>query len=300
MAHIFGELDQLEEVQETPPENKQWKRHIPAFLQRPAFWAITLSFFAGLVFFAGMQYLRLARMADRRLAEGPFSASLDILATPLTVTAGDTLTQRDLIATLDRSGYTRDSANSGGWYEVHGDAVQISPGADSTPDTVRIDFAGDKVASIASLRDHIATTAYQLHPRFLTNLSANREKRRLVRFSDIPPTLVNAITSTEDKRFFHHWGLDYRRMLKAAYLDFRDNSKQQGASTLTMQLARAFFLDQGKTWRRKGAEMLITLHLEHKLTKQQIFEFYVNEVYLGRRGTYNIHGMGEAARVYFN
>ena len=133
----------------------------------------------------------------------------------------------------------------------------------------------------------------------LTNLSANREKRRMVHFADIPQSLIQAVTSAEDKRFFHHWGFDYRRVFKAAYVDFRDGRKQQGASTLTMQLARAFFLDPGKSWRRKVDEILITRHLEHALSKQQIFEDYVNEIYFGRRGTYSVNGVGEAARVFF-
>jgi len=122
---------------------------------------------------------------------------------------------------------------------------------------------------------------------------------RMVRFADIPQSLIDAVTSAEDKRFFHHWGFDYRRAFKAAYVDFKDGRKQQGASTLTMQLARAFFLDPGKSWRRKVDEILITIHLEHTLSKQQIFEDYANEVYFGRRGTYSVNGFGEAARVYF-
>ena len=68
----------------------------------------------------------------------------------------------------------------------------------------------------------------------------------MVRFADIPQSLIQAVTSAEDKRFFHHWGFDYRRIGKAAYIDFKDGRKQQGASTLTMQLARAFFLDQAR------------------------------------------------------
>ena len=177
--------------------------------------------------------------------------------------------------------------------------MQILPGAGSSADRVRVEFAQGKIAAIVSLRDHIATKQYQLDPRLLTNLSANREKRRMVRFADIPQSLVDAVTSAEDKRFFHHWGFDYRRAFKAAYVDFKDGRKQQGASTLTMQLARAFFLDPAKSWRRKVDEILITIHLEHTLTKQQIFEDYANEIYFGRRGTYSVNGFGEAARVYF-
>lgn len=266
--------------------------------------AVALSFIAGLVFFGALQYRKLAQMADESLAEGPFSASTDILAAPETISVGDPLSPDSLVGKLVRSGYSPTAGDLNGSYAIGAQAIEISPGGASSgsaqsPDAVRVEFKQGKISAIVSLRDHAARKDYQLHSRLLTNLSANREKRRLVRFADIPASLVQAVTSAEDKRFFDHWGFDYRRMMKAAYVDFKDNRKQQGASTLTMQLARAFFLDPAKSWRRKVSEFLITLHLEHKLTKQQIFEDYANEVYFGRRGSYNIHGVGEAARVFF-
>src|SRR6266852_1047070 len=89
------------------------------------------------------------------------------------------------------------------------------------------------------------------------------------------------------------------RILKAAWVDFRSGRKRQGASTITMQLARNFWLDSDKSWGRKFAELLITLRLEEKLSKEQIFEDYCNQVYLGRRGTYSINGFGAAALSFF-
>src|SRR5207249_3369110 len=116
------------------------------------------------------------------------------------------------------------------------------------------------------------------------------ERRRLVRFNDIPPGLVHAVISVEDKRFFAHSGFDPLRMMKAAWVDLRSGKKRQGASTLTMQLARSFWLEPEKRWKRKIEELIITLHMERKLTKQQIFEFYANQVYLGRRESFSIGG----------
>ena len=268
-------------------------------LRKPVIYGVAIAVIGGLCFIVGMQYLRLAKMTDERLAEGPFSSSTDILAAPETIAAGDTLTPESLAGKLECRGYAVSPLRTGGKYEVQAHAVEISPGADSAADRVRVEFARGKVSAIVSLRDRIARQEYQLEPRLLTNLSANREKRRMVHFADIPQSLIQAVTSAEDKRFFHHWGFDYRRVFKAAYVDFRDGRKQQGASTLTMQLARAFFLDPGKSWRRKVDEILITRHLEHALSKQQIFEDYVNEIYFGRRGTYSVNGVGEAARVFF-
>ena len=108
----------------------------------------------------------------------------------------------------------------------------------------------------------------------------------MVPFSEIPPALVHAVVSVEDKHFFSHGGFDLFRILRAAYVDLKAGRKEQGASTLSMQLARILWLAPDKNWKRKAEELLITMHLEHKLTKQQIFEYYANEVYLGRLGTF--------------
>src|SRR5262249_37712657 len=111
---------------------------------------------------------------------------------------------------------------------------------------------------------------------------------------------VNAVISVEDKRFFQHQGFDLRRMIKAAYVDLRDGRKNQGASTLSMQLARSLWLSPAKNWRRKAAELTMAVRLEEKLTKEQIFTYYCNQVYLGRRGTFSLHGFGAAAAAYFD
>ncbi len=126
-----------------------------------------------------------------------------------------------------------------------------------------------------------------------------KEKRRVVKFEDIPKVLVNAVVSVEDKRFFQHAGFDPLRILKAAYVDLREGYRAQGASTLSMQTARMFWLDQEKRWSRKAAETLITIQLEWRLSKEQIFEYYANQVDLGRRGSFAIRGFGEASLVYF-
>ena len=90
------------------------------------------------------------------------------------------------------------------------------------------------------------------------------------------------------------------RIVKSAYVDLKTRHNAQGASTLSMQLAGMLFLDRSdRTWRRKIPEVLITMHLEQKLTKEQIFEYYANQVPLGNRGSFGIRGFGEAAEVFF-
>jgi len=120
----------------------------------------------------------------------------------------------------------------------------------------------------------------------------------MVKFHDIPDVLVQAVTSAEDKRFFQHGGFDPFRIIKSVYVDLKEGRKDQGASTLTMQLARMFFLSMDKRWKRKIAEGMITLQLELKLSKEEIFEDYANQIDLGWRGTFNIRGFGQAAEAY--
>ncbi len=144
-------------------------------------------------------------------------------------------------------------------------------------------------------------SSYELEPLLITGLSedANRTKRRLVTYDEIPPNLVQAVLAIEDRRFFEHGGVNYWRLLEAVFHDLTTGQKQQGGSTLTMQLARGFFLTPEKRIKRKMIEIVITFQLEHRFTKKQIFEMYANQINLGQRGSFSINGFGEASQAYF-
>ncbi len=247
-------------------------------------------------------YVKFARLTNEKLHTGVFAGALNIFAEPRVLAIGDHLPLADTIAYLRENGYGALQGNPVGWYETRPNAVAIFPGRDSGSDQepAVIHFSGDKVARIVSLADNTERQEYQLAPQLITNLSdRSHEQRKLVRFSEMPPALVHAVVSVEDKRFFSHGGFDLFRILKAAYVDLKDGRKAQGASTLSMQLARALWLEPDKSWKRKAEELLITMHLEHRLTKQQIFEYYASEVYMGRKGPFSVNGFGEAARAYF-
>jgi len=257
---------------------------------------------AGIITFT-FYYVRYSRLIDRKLAAGPFQSTSMVFSAPRPVSVGDEMTPQEVVDQLRRSGYTQSNGNPMGWYNVRGDgAVEIFPGPESYFDDEPgvIKFSGNRVSRIISLRDNTDRMQYLLEPELITNLTGrNREKRRIVQFSEIPPLLVHAILSAEDKRFFQHAGFDPLRVIKSAYTDVLEGRKEQGASTLSMQLARMFFLNTQKTWRRKAAEVLITLHLEQKLTKEEIFAYYANQVPLGWRGSFALHGFAQAARAYF-
>jgi penicillin-binding protein 1B len=226
---------------------------------------------------------------------------VNVFSAPRTVAKGDALTPDEIVARLRRAGFTTSRGNPLGWYNVKPDAVEIFPGKDAPAGSEPgvLEFSGGDVTRIVSLDDHTERNRLQLDSRLLASISENREKRRLVRFADIPPALISAVVSVEDKRFFQHSGVDLFRILKAAYVDLKDGKKRQGASTLSMQLARGLWLSPEKNWGRKFEEVAIAIQLEQRLSKQEIFEHYANLVYLGRRGTFSLNGFGEGARAYF-
>ena len=221
-------------------------------------------------------YVKYSRLIEAKLAAGPFANTSMLFAAPRTVAVGDFATPQEIAIELRHSGYNESPNNRMGYFTLKPDEIDIYPGPDSyfRRDDGVIKFRGSKVSQIISLADNTERTEYTLEPELISNLfDKNREKRRLVKYEDIPPVLVHAVVSAEDKRFFQHSGFDPIRIVKSAYVDVKTHQNAQGASTLSMQLARScFWLDSDKTWRRKIPEVLITMHLEQKLTKEQIFE----------------------------
>ena len=247
-------------------------------------------------------WMHYSHLVDEKLREGPFAQTAEIFAAPEPISVGESLNAVELTELLRRRGYTENRSSRVGWYKVRPDGVEIFPGVDAwTGSEPGVIFLHDGVVErIVSNRDNSERTIYQLEPELISNLfDRQRQKRRVVHYSDIPRVLVDAVTSAEDKRFFQHAGFDPLRIIKAMFEDVREGRKAQGASTLSMQLARNFWLGPEKTWRRKIAEALITLQIEQKLTKEQIFEYYANQVDLGQRRTFAVRGFGEAAQVYF-
>jgi penicillin-binding protein 1A len=121
------------------------------------------------------------------------------------------------------------------------------------------------------------------------------ERRALVKIGEVPEQLRRAILAAEDERFYEHGGVDYIGVIRAALHNFTSGSTRQGASTITMQVARNFFLSKEKTFTRKFNEALLAFKIEHSLTKDQILEIYINQIYLGQRA----YGFASAAQVYF-
>jgi penicillin-binding protein 1B len=188
-----------------------------------------------------------------------------------------------------------------GTYAVNARAVTIHPGPQSyhAQDGATISFSEDAVDQITGDNGQ-PLAAYELEPVLVTGLSdQGHAKRRIVTYDELPQYLVPAVTAIEDRHFFQHDGVDYTRVFGALLTDMRSHRYSQGFSTLTMQLAKDFFLSPEKRLKRKFLQVLIAFQLEHRFNKQQIFQMYANEVPLGQRGSFSVEGFGEAAQAYF-
>jgi len=243
-------------------------------------------------------------IVDERLKQPLFAQTAKIYAAPAEVRPGQKLTPDEIVQQLQQAGYSQDgqgSASPMGTYAENASVVTIHPGPQSyhSQDGATISFADHAVDKITGDNGQ-ALAAYELEPLLITGLSdQNRAKRRLVTYDELPPYLVPAVTSIEDRHFFQHGGVDYMRLIAAGIDDLRHAHYSQGGSTLTMQLAKNFFLSPEKRIKRKIIQIIITFQLEHRFNKQQIFQMYANQVPLGQRGSFAIDGFGEAAQAYF-
>ncbi len=150
--------------------------------------------------------------------------------------------------------------------------------------------------SIEALRDirmQVPMRVYSADGRLIAEFG--EMKRTPVRYADTPDLMVKAILSAEDDRFFEHPGVDYQGLLRAAINLARTRERTQGGSTITMQVARNFFLSRDKTYMRKLSEIYLALKIEHQLSKEEILELYLNKIYLGNRA----YGVVSAAQTYY-
>ena len=244
-----------------------------------------------------------ARIVDARLARGYLSSHAGIYAAPRTLRAGQKFSRDGLATVLRRAGYIESDGASEVWngsFAVRRDAIEIRPNTTGGfPSIVQVSF--DRDDRIAGLRgDYFELDSFKLEPEPLTNDAAMKDGARTqLAFKDIPPVLVRAITSIEDRRFFDHHGLDLFGVARALLRNAGDESIGQGGSTITQQLVKNTYLTPERTLRRKYAEAILAVILERRLSKEDIFALYCNEIYLGQRDVVAVRGIQEAARVYF-
>ena len=250
------------------------------------------------------QYLKYGVLVERRLKGERWMVPSRLYARPLVLREGLQISQAELLKVLNNLKYEqRETPAAPGEFAPGDKSVTLLPrsSADSASEAVIVAFDKDHVKEMRGQKSKKHYTTQTLEPELITYLfDQSREKRRYVKYEELPDTLVKAVLAIEDRRFFSHPGLDPMRILGAALRNVRAESYIQGGSTITQQLVKNFFLTPEKSMKRKASEALLAFVLERRATKQEILELYLNEIYLGQAGSFSINGMGEAARMYFH
>jgi penicillin-binding protein 1B len=244
-------------------------------------------------------YTYYSQIIDARLASGYLTSRPGLYAAARVLQVGQKFSVEKLVTTLRRAGYLESTA-SGVWsgsFTVNGAVVHIRPNGNGVR-LARVTFEGEQIAELTG--DGVALESFTLEPEILSNdLSSKAGKREVLAYNEIPPVLVQAILSIEDRRFFEHSGVDVNGLARALIRNVSDERMGQGGSTITQQLVKNTYLSPEKTFRRKYAEAMLSIALEQRLSKQDIFALYCNELYLGQRAAASVRGVKEGARVFY-
>ena len=301
------------QYQEPPPG---FRRRILRFLTRPYVAipaGVAIALCATLLIYYWVVF---SARIDNLLKGEVFTRSAGIYAAPKQIRAGQNLSQQDLIAYLRRAGYVeqgQQAESARGRYAIDGSAVEVQPGTDAMLDhsrafeALKVQFTrdGKSIERLLNRESGTPLDRAQLEPELISSVTGReRAKRRVVGFNDLPPHLVKAITVTEDRSFFEHYGVNIRGILRALLrrYDTDPNSPlaRQGGSSITQQLVKNLLLSPEYSLRRKVAEAYMSIILETRLSKEEIFALYCNQVYLGQQAGFSINGFGEASSAYFN
>jgi penicillin-binding protein 1B len=304
-----------------PAKKRSLRLRLPALRGRS--WKVYAAFAVGVPFLllslvVSYYYVQASRLIDARM-HGEFERTDPrIFGRPFIVRRGQRLTMTQMIERLNDLGYAqRSPVEQAGQFAIGRDALAVVPrSGDRAGQTVRFVFApttpkgtggGLQRMEVVGKKDRVESVSMDA-PLLTAIASEGREKRRDVPLSAIPPRMIQAVIAIEDRRFYEHSGVDWFGTTRAVLTNMFGSRKYLGGgSTITQQLVKNTFLTsmwgmdraREKSPRRKFTEWLLSVALERRLSKDKVLELYLNDVYLGQRGSFAIHGVPEAARLFF-
>lgn len=299
---------------QSPPPSRF--RRVLRWIFNPWTLGITMAILVTGVLTFSYFWLEYSDQIDRKLLSGDvFTPTAGIYSAPKMLKAGDALTIADLIDYLKTAGYiekNNKADQSRSRYSVIEGRLLIEPGMTGTingekafyPLSVKFSKDGKSVEAIQNLETQAIEPKVKLEPKMLSTIAAEGDgRRKVIKFGDLPPHLIKAITVTEDRAFFEHYGVNLRGIARAAWrrYDGEDDSplSNQGGSSITQQLVKNLLLTNAPTYERKAKEAFMSVILETRLSKEDIFTLYANQIYLGQQNGVSIYGVGEASSVYF-
>ncbi len=283
-----------------PPRRGSWRRTVALLLFGTSF--------AGGLLLGGM-LVELDRLVVHRFEGRLFRVPSRVLSAPTILYPGLDTRQIDLRGTLLRTGYReigRPADIPVGRFHWDRRGLRLHRRAFDHPSraeparSVLVRLRSGVIEELRDVQTGRELGALLLEPELVgAYYGPDHEQRELVHVGDVPAHLIDAILAVEDQRFREHHGIDPRRIAGAFLANLRAGGIREGGSTLTQQLVKNFFLTPERSYRRKLQEALMALIVELRYDKDAILEAYLNEIYLGQRGSTAIHGVGEASRLYF-
>jgi 1A family penicillin-binding protein len=282
------------------------RRKKTSFLKQLFKFAFVLLIFVSLGL--GLYCWDLSLQIDKRFSGRRWSIPSKVLSDSTILYAGQEVNRTLLGKKLDHLGYRKTSQPPAqkGDMRISSSRLEIFLHDLKTPQQTRegfptvVQFSGSRIESITHSRTGESIPILEVEPEeLMLFFGPEREQRQLVSLDHVPPHVVHAVLAAEDSRFFKHRGLDPLGILRALYANLRSGDLRQGGSTITQQLAKNYFLTPERTWIRKVKEALMALTLETMYDKNVILEIYLNEIYLGKKESVSINGIGEASTFYF-
>ncbi|MBV9216451.1 MAG: PBP1A family penicillin-binding protein [Acidobacteria bacterium] len=298
--------------QAAPPS--RFRRILNALFNR---WTVSLAslMLLGVFLFLTYYWFEFSERIDQKLLSGEvYTASAGIYSAPKTLRVGEEASAVQLIDYLKTAGYierNNQADRSRSRYAMDGENLGIEPGMTGTLDgqkafhalTVKFSKDGKSIAAIGDRDTNAQVNQALLEPRILSSIASEGDgRRKTVTYNDLPPHLIKAITATEDRAFFEHYGVNFRGIARALWHRYgNDDSgpQNQGGSSITQQLIKNLILQGEQGWQRKIPEAYMSIILETRLSKQDIFTLYANQIYLGQQSGVSIYGVGEASNAYF-